>query len=182
MKLIHRKVPQAFLEVLPEGLKFLHKHGKDYLVVEQLLCANGHSLMSPSVRIHDEPSIRIAVTRPSGSGQIFIDAFWGSHAKLYDFIPQPAEAESYGSSFAQATCPECGVSLLADRTCNRIGCDAVKSIVFHLPGKDDVIYVCARLGCPDHSIVVGGVPQAVIREVSEITYFGHGEDDQFRGI
>ena len=178
MELIHRKVPREFLEVLPDGMKFIHKHGKEYLVVEELLCPNGHSLMSPSVRIHDEPSIRIDVRRPSGVGKVFIDAFWGSHAKLFDFMTVGDESIAH----AEALCPQCGASLLVDRQCGRIGCDSAKSILFRLPGDDDRIYVCARMGCPDHSIVVGGVPQSVAEAVSEINFFGHGEDEMFKGI
>lgn len=178
MQLIHHKVPRDFLEMLPEGMKFLNRHGKEFLVVERVTCPNGHSLMAETVRIHDEPSIRIAVERSGGDGHVFIDAYWGSHAKLFDFL---ADA-SRPIVDAHAKCPECGVSLLVNRACSRIGCGSAASIAFRLPGAGNVIYACARLGCPDHSIVVGGVPTTLTEAVSEINFFGEGEDDQFRGI
>lgn len=178
MQLIHRKVPREFLEMLPDGMKFIHHHGKEFLVVEELACSKGHSLMEESVRIHDEPSIKIAVERPNGLGLIFIDAFWGSHAKLYNFMPAPDEKVT----FAAAHCPTCGESLVVDRPCGRMECDSQRSFKFHLPGHENVIYVCSKLGCPDHSIVVGGLPQRLTRLVSEINFFGYGEDEQFKGI
>ena len=178
MQLIHRKIPREFLEMLPEGMKFIHRHGKEYLVVEELLCPKGHSLISPSVRIHDEPSIRISVSRPNGTGLIFIDAFWGSHAKLFSFMPAPGE----NLAVLKASCPECGVSLTRPRRCSRPECDSETSIAFNLPGENDVIYVCAKLGCPDHVLIAGGVPHRLNRAVSEINYFGYGEDEQFKGI
>jgi hypothetical protein len=178
MQLIHRKVPREFLEMLPDGMKFIHRHGKEFLVVEELMCPNGHSLMEESVRIHDEPSIKIAVERPNGLGLIFIDAFWGSHAKLYDFMPAPSEEVTY----PVAHCPECGASLVIKRSCSRMECDSDRSFVFHLPGENNFIYVCAKLGCPDHSIVVGGVPQHLTKLVNEINFFGYGEEEQFKGI
>jgi len=61
MELRHTKIPVRFLERLPDGLKYLHRNGKEYLVVERLTCPNGHSLMATSVHIHDEPSIRFKV-------------------------------------------------------------------------------------------------------------------------
>jgi hypothetical protein len=179
MQLIHRKIPREFLEMLPEGMKFIHRHGKEFLVVEELLCPNGHSLMVESVRIHDEPSIRISVERPEGSGLIFIDAYWGSHAKLYNFIADP----SHPMDYAQAHCPHCGASLVVDRSCGRIDCGSQKSLMFRLPGEGNAIYVCAKLGCPDHSIVVGNVPAQVAKEVDQINFFGYGDDDEaFGGI
>lgn len=104
MELIHRKIPREFLEILPDGLKFIRKHGKEFLVVEELFCPNGHSLMGESVWIHDEPSIKIAMDRSNGIGRIFIDAFWGSCAKLYDFFPAPSEETTH----LKAQCPFCG--------------------------------------------------------------------------
>ncbi|MBU8913751.1 MAG: hypothetical protein KOO61_06970 [Spirochaetales bacterium] len=178
MQLVHKKVPREFLEMLPDGVKFIHRHGKEFLVVEELSCPNGHSLMAESVRIHDEPSIRIAVERPNGTGRIFIDAFWGSHAKLYDFLPAPSEDMIH----IEARCATCGVSLSVERPCGRMECDSQKNFLFHLPGENNFVYVCAKLGCPEHSIVVGGVPQHLNKLISEINYFGYGEDEQFKGI
>lgn len=179
MQLIHRTIPREFLDVLPEGMKFIHRQGKEFLVVEELLCPQGHSLMVDSVRIHDEPSIRIAVDRPEGKGFIFIDGYWGSHAKLYTFLADPTHPLHY----AQASCPHCGVSLVVERSCGRMECDSAHSLMFRLPRKGDAIYVCAKLGCPDHSIVVGDVPQTVREEVDEINFFGYGEDSEaFGGI
>jgi len=179
MQLIHRKIPREFLEMLPEGMKFIHRHGKEFLVVEELLCPNGHSLMVGSVRIHDEPSISITVNRSEGPGLIFIDAYWGSHAKLYNFIADATHPMDY----ADAHCPHCGVSLVVERECGRMECDSNRSIKLHLPGEGNFVSVCARLGCPDHRIVVGDVPSRIIEAVSEINFFGYGDDDEaFGGI
>lgn len=177
MKLVHRTIPREFLEMLPEGMKFITRQGREFLVVERLLCPNGHSLMSESVRIHDEPSIRITVERPEGPGQIFIDSYWGSHAKLYDFMPDPARPMEY----ADAHCPVCRASLVVERRCGRLGCGSDRSLKLRLPGEGNAIFVCAKLGCPDHTIVVGDVPAPVIEQVSEINFFGYGDDDEIFG-
>lgn len=178
MELIHKQVPPEFVEMLPEGMKFIHRSGKEFLVVEEVRCPEGHSLMAESVRIHGEPSIRFDVARPVGTARIFVDSFWGSHAKLFSFLPTSDETFVY----AQAICPTCGCSLIQERRCPRVDCESDRSIVFNLPSADSLIYVCARIGCPDHSIHVGGVPTDLAERVSEINYFGYGEDEQFRGI
>lgn len=178
MQLVHRKIPREFLKVLPEGMKFVHRHEEEFLVVEQLYCARGHSLMVDSVRIHDEPSISIAVKRAEGAGLIFIDAYWGSHAKLYNFMADP----SHPMLYADAHCPHCDVSLVVERECES-PCRSTRGLVFYLPGGENRITVCARLGCPDHRIVVGGAPLKVQEEVSRINFFGYGiDDDAFGGI
>ena len=185
MQLIHRKIPREFLDMLPEGMKFINRHGQEFLVVEELLCPEGHSLMVDSVRMHDEPSIRIAVHLPGrdeeqdASGLIFIDAYWGSHAKLFNFMADPTHPMDY----ADARCPTCGASLLVERSCGSLDCGSTRSLRFSFPGEGNAIYVCARLGCPDHSIVVGNVPAEIRDEVNEINFFGYGDDDEaFGGI
>jgi hypothetical protein len=179
MRLVHRSIPREFLEVLPEGVKFIHRHGKEFLVVEELLCPQGHSLMADSVRIHDEPSISIAVQLRDRTGLVYIDAYWGSHAKLFDFMADPESPADY----TDARCPHCGASLAAPGDCARIDCDSNRSLVLRLPGDSNVITACARLGCPEHRIIIGGLPQRVQEEVSRINFFGCGVfDEAFEGI
>ena len=38
MQLKHTEIPLRFLQQLPEGIKYIHRHGKEFLVVEQLYC------------------------------------------------------------------------------------------------------------------------------------------------
>lgn len=178
MELRHTKLPVRFLEHLPEGLKYLHRHGKEYLVVEQLLCPRGHSLMASSVHIHGEPSIRIKVRAGQSEGFIFVDAFWGSHDKLYSFLPVHGPQEPV----LETSCPECGASLIVEEPCTQPGCGSTKCILFLLPGGTNRIYVCARHGCPWHRMDISELPKSVSRSVSEVNYFGHGEDDAFQGI
>lgn len=176
MELIHRRIPQEFLERLPEGMKFIHRHGSEFLVVEEIFCPKGHSLMADSVRIHGEPSIRLAVDLPgSREGLIFVDSFWGSHAKLYSFQQQT-------QGVVHAHCPDCTTSLMVDRVCSDEGCDSRQGIALHLPGSGNVVTVCARLGCPDHELVVGGLASDALHAVSEINFFGHGDEEMMGGI
>lgn len=178
MELIHKQVPTEFVEMLPEGMKFIHRAGKEFLVVEEVRCPKGHPLMAETVRIHGEPSIHFDIRRGGQQNRIFIDAFWGSHEKLFSFLPAPGES----LVTVDAICPTCGASLMEHRECPRVDCDSDRSIVFRLPGEGNVIRVCGKVGCPDHSIHVGGVPSDVARLVDEINFFGYGEEEQFRGI
>jgi hypothetical protein len=178
MELHHTKIPVRFLERLPDGLKYLHRNGKEYLVVERISCPNGHSLMATSVHIHDEPSIQFKVRTGGQEGFIYLDSFWGSHVKLYSFLPVGSDS----GPVLQTFCAECGVSLDADEPCERPGCGCARCIVFHLPGGANRILVCARLGCPWHRMDVSELSKAVSRSVSEINYFGHGEEEAFQGI
>lgn len=172
----HRSIPAEFLDNLPEGLNVIHRDDKDYLVVQELLCPSGHSLMVESVRIHDEPSIRIAVDRPEGTGLVFIDSYWGSHSKLFSFLADSRRPMGYIDAF----CPHCGASMTVNRRCGNAACTSTRGLKFSLPGHENAIYVCARLGCPDHRIVINTVPQSIAQEVNEIQYSARGiEDEKF---
>lgn len=51
-----------------------------------------------------------------------------------------------------------------------------------LPGTDNRILVCARLGCPGHKVYIHDVPARTNKAISEINYFGAQIDDIFKGI
>lgn len=178
MELKTPKIPEEFIETLPEGMKFVHKHGKEFLVIEDVRCPNGHSLIAESVHIHGEPSININVSIENQKGNFYIDAFWGSHAKLYSFLPVLKNVDPV----IQAFCPVCGVSLLTESGCEQENCDAKEHIFFNLPEAGNRILVCAKLGCPGHKIEIQNIPEDVNEVVSEINYFGAQMDDIFKGI
>ncbi len=178
MKLTHTNIPVELLLDLPEGLKLVRRHGKEYLVVESLQGPDGVSLISETVRIHGEPSIRLQIRLGNREGRIFVDSFWGSHAKLYGFLPErTAEGD-----VVEASVPESGTSLMVDRRCTVPGCSCTRAIEMLLPAGGGKVYVCARLGCPGHAIELASLPKPVSESVSRINYFGAGNlEDRWLG-
>lgn len=177
MKLVHNSIPVEFLQAMPEGMKLVNRHGNEFLVVEAVYSRDRTPLVSESVRIHGEPSIRLAVTVGESKGLIFVDAFWGSHAKLWGFLPSQTDDDQIVS----AAVPETGESLMIERTCDVEGCSCTRGIELVLPGGENTIQVCARLGCPGHRIVLADLAKPVEDSVSGINFFGAGslEDDWF---
>jgi len=178
MKLIHKHIPDHFLKAIPEGIKFVKKQQKDFLVVEKILCPKGHNLMADVVCIHGEASIKTRLMIGKSEGLVFIDAFWGGHAKLYNFIPDVLSA----GPIVRASCPDCGADLVVEQKCHEDGCDSTQAILFNLPGNKNVIYVCAKLGCPGHRMEIINLPRRVLEQVSDINYFGAQADDIFMEI
>ncbi|MBU4198661.1 MAG: hypothetical protein KKE37_07170 [Verrucomicrobia bacterium] len=178
MKLIHKKIPAHFLNAMPEGVKFIKKHQQDFLVVEKVYCSKGHNLMADVVRIHGELSINFRLQVGGSEGLVFLDAFWGGHAKLYNFIP---DVSSTGP-IVNALCPACGMSMIVKDKCRQAGCDSSQAICFALHGNQNKIYVCAKLGCPGHRMEIGNISRRVLEQVSEINYVGVHADDIFMEI
>ncbi|MDR2588402.1 MAG: hypothetical protein LBC67_03145 [Spirochaetales bacterium] len=176
MQLVHNEIPREFLNVLPEGIKFIALHGRNFLVVESVFCPQGHSLRVDTVKIHGEPAVHIGVRIGAQEGGIFIDSFWGSHNKLYDFIPGESEA------VVEAFCPVCGASLMVNDVCKAEGCGGEAHIQMLLPGGKNRVLVCGRLGCPGHRLALQAAPGSLVEEVSAINYFGTHIDDFFGGI
>ena len=175
MELLHSEIPREFLEVLPDGIKYIARQGKNFLVVEEIRCLKGHSLMENDVRIHGEPSIAMAVKTSDRTGSFFLDAFWGSHKKLYDFLP----AEGAVLEFC---CPVCGESLMINESCGLAGCGSSRYIQLLLPGSRNRVLVCGRLGCPEHRLDIQSVSGRVMEKINEINFFGSQIDDFFGGI
>ena len=169
MKLTHSTIPPEFLKLIPRGMKYVMRNGKDFLVVEQVFCPNGHSLMVDHVRLHGEPSISMNLRIGKAEGTIYLDSFWGSHDKLYNFIPNPKEADAAKND---AMCPACGCSLVTKmkKACKH--CGSGRIIVMHLPGAQNKILACAKLGCPWHKIVAEDIAHKVTEAVDDINYFG----------
>ena len=178
MELPSKKIPQEFLSSMPDGIKLEQKQERIFLVVEKILCPEGHDIIEDKVQIHGEPSIRVKADTGKSCGHLYIDAFWGGHRKLFDFVPV-FDSENMDLS---VSCPICDTSLMVKRNCNYEGCDSQDSFILPFPGGQNKIYVCARLGCPGHHIEVQEVSGNIIEQVDEINYFQTYEDDLFQGI
>jgi hypothetical protein len=174
MKLAAKKIPEKFVRALPRGLRLVKKEGRDFLLVESAFCPKGHNLVVDSVRIHDEASIKLKIAIRDEIGFVYVDSFWGSHAKLFSFIPLLSGLDQL---FVEAHCPYCDVPLVEEFTCRHRGCGSDRSIRILLPGGKNAIHVCARLGCPGHVLDVVDMPRSVVETVSGINFFGAGGDD-----
>jgi len=177
MELTPKDIPVEFLRVLPEGIKLVRRGGHPYLVMDRLEDFNGNSLMDNSVHIHGEPSIKLKVRVGSAEGFIFVDSYWGSHAKLYSFIPDFSSGNT-----VKAFSPVDGSSLMVPWKCPVEGCGEDHGIELHLPGGLNTIIVCGRLGCPGHHINVKKIEERINNSLSSINFFGQGEDELFGAI
>jgi hypothetical protein len=176
MKLAATKIPEKFVRAMPRGLRLVKKDGRDFLLVESAFCPRGHNLVVDSVRIHDEASIKLKITIRDESGLIYVDSFWGSHAKLFSFIPLLSGPDQV---FVEAHCPYCDVVMVEKYKCGQKGCGSEQSVRLALPGGKNAIHVCARLGCPGHVLDIVDMPRSVVQSVSGINFFGVGGDDPF---
>jgi hypothetical protein len=178
MELLIPQIPPDFIRTLPKGFRLIERSGHQFLLVEELFCPVGHGLIVESVRVHDEPSIKLNVEIGDSTGALFIDSYWGSHAKLFSFIPSALGSCPY----VQACCPHCGQNLGEDYQCDEPGCASEKGILLTLPGEGNRIHVCARLGCPGHKLEITDLPREVVHRVSSINFFGAGVDEVFGGF
>lgn len=178
MKLNVSKIPSEFRKAIPKGFRFIRRNQKDFLLIESLFCPNGHNLIVDNVRIHDEASIKLKVDIKKKSGYLFIDAFWGSHSKLFSFVPDASESNTY----VKTCCPYCDVDLSENFECDQENCKSEKCFILLLPGGRNKIHVCSRLGCPGHILEINELPHELIDSVSKINFFGAGMDEIFGGI
>lgn len=177
MKLTAKRIPDEFVRTIPRGFRILKKQDHDFLLVDSLFCPHGHNLIVDSVRIHDEASIKLKVVINNEPGLLFVDAFWGSHSKLFSFIPKISGKDTI---FVEAYCPYCDAPLTERHACTQKGCGSDSCVLLMLPGGMNKIHVCAKLGCPGHVLEIVDMPQKLVRSVSVINYFGAGSNDPFR--
>ncbi|MDA3955243.1 hypothetical protein [Oceanispirochaeta sp.] len=177
MELKANKIPDEFRMIVPRGMRLVKRQEEDFLLVESVYCPKGHNLMVDSVRIHGEPSIKLEISFGGQKGLIFVDAFWGSHAKLFSFLPECGEGDHL-----EGFCPYCHVPLREEYSCHIEGCDSKSALVLHLPSSTGKVYVCDSLGCPGHFLDVNSLPHEMTESISGINFFGHGSEDLFGGL
>lgn len=179
MDIVRKEIPKQFFDSIPRGIKLIKKGSDTFLVVENLFCPNGHSLMSTSIQIHGANTIKFKISDGFSGGFLFLDAFWGSHSKLYSFIPKHSESLD---SF-DICCPVCSVSLLVKDRCKEDGCKCEKAVQMNLPGRNRIV-ACARLGCPGHRIEIKDAPHKISEAISEINSYveSFDENDYFKGV
>jgi hypothetical protein len=174
MKLSPKRIPERFARAIPRGFRLVKRQDHDFLLVESVFCPKGHNLVVDSVRIHGEASVKLKIVAGGEKGFVFVDAFWGSHEKLFSFIPAAGGKEPL---YAEAFCPYCDAAMNERHACQVKGCGSDRSILLGLPGGKNAVHVCARLGCPGHELEIVDLPAQVVRAVSGINYFGAGSDD-----
>ncbi len=180
MELRTKAIPDSFKQNIPKGMRLLWKQDVEVLLVESLFCPNGHNLLVDSVRIHDEPSIKLKIRIDDQPGYVFLDSIWGSHANLFTFMGHGLDPDAK----VDAYCPYCDVHLNIAEGCADIDseCRCDEQIVLFLPGKKNKIIICPRISCPHHELIVEEIPMPVLQELSDINYFGTGQEDIFGGI
>jgi len=179
MEIFRKEIPKEFLESFPEGMKLVRKNYENFLVIEKVLCPNGHSLMDESIQIHGVPAIKFRIKNSFNQGYLFVDAFWGSHSKLYSFIPKHSESlEAF-----EIECPVCGVSLMVEEKCSLSSCGSMKAVQLKLSDKNRIV-ACSRLDCPGHRVEIMKLPSNVTMAVSNINFYGENFDnnDFFMGV
>jgi len=178
MKLHNRDIPELFRVHTPLGFKVSERNNHEYLVVTSLCCSNGHNLITEQVMIQGEPSIKLDVTIGRRSGLEFVDAFRGSHAKLFNFFPEKIDDHA----FVSARCPKCGVPLMESFHCREPECSSEQGIVYTLLCIGSRVHVCAAMNCPSHELEAVDLPYEphdMIIRVSHINFFGEGAEDMF---
>ncbi len=175
MKLKNIHIPHELRQTVPPGFRLEQRGDNEYLIVESIFCRHGHSLLVESVKIHGEHSIKLKVRIGKKEGIVFVDAFWGSHAKLFSFLPDQVT----DNTLVEAYCPVCGTSLMEEYHCCESDCDCNRGIVLYLPGNRNTLHVCARLNCPGHHLNIIDIPEEVVNTISAINYFGVGAFEIF---
>lgn len=178
MELKVTEIPQEFRKVPPLGFRLEKRGEHEFLIVESIFCPHGHSLLSHSVKIHGEPSIKLRIRVNDNEGIIFVDSFWGSHAKLFGFLPENITPDT----LVEAFCPVCGVSLMEEYHCEEDNCHSTRGMYFYLAESSNKVHVCARLGCPGHDLDIVDISHELVESLSAINYFGTGADDIFGDI
>jgi len=104
-----------------------------------------HSLMHPDTIIDGYPAIRVTISFDNKHGWLALSSLYGSHkvVSLYEIPP---------GTILNIFCPHCHAELIGGAKCGACSAPMVPMIV----RGGGVVQICARRGCKEHILDVGG--------------------------
>ena len=119
------------------------------LIVRELFCPAGHSLISGRAVFNGYPGILLGVGLNGNKGLVALSPICGDKTKISLDIDLPED------SIVNLFCPTCGINLPRYATC---GCGADLTALFLTCNASfaDCIGVCNRIGCINARFVTNG--------------------------
>lgn len=122
---------------------------KEVLVVKELYCPKGHSLLNPRASFNGHPGIVVRVTAAAGQGLMALSPIYGVKSRFaLDVDLQPGELVSL-------RCPTCDTELPTHSPCS-CGGQIVAMFLTPQASFGDSIGVCNRIDCTNATLIESG--------------------------
>jgi predicted metal-binding protein len=134
------------LEKTRTGLDIVKVETDERIFPVEVSCSRcNHSLMHPDTIIDGYPAIRVTVSFDNKHGWLALSSLYGSHkvVSLHEIPP---------GTIVNIFCPHCHAELIGGTKCGACGAPMVPMIV----RGGGVVQICARRGCKEHILDVGG--------------------------
>lgn len=134
------------LEKARTGLDIVKVETDERIFPVEVSCSRcNHSLMHPDTIIDGYPAIRVTVSFDNKHGWLALSSLYGSHkvVSLHEIPP---------GTIVNIFCPHCHAELIGGTKCGACGAPMVPMIV----RGGGVVQICARRGCKEHILDVGG--------------------------
>lgn len=134
------------LEKASTGLDIVKVETDERIFPVEVSCSRcNHSLMHPDTIIDGYPAIRVTVSFDNKHGWLALSSLYGSHkvVSLHEIPP---------GTIVNIFCPHCHAELIGGTKCGACGAPMVPMIV----RGGGVVQICARRGCKEHILDVGG--------------------------
>ena len=119
------------------------------LIVRELFCQAGHSLISKRAVFNGHPGILLGVGLDEGKGFVAISPVWGDKTRISIDIDLPVD------HIVNLFCPTCGIDLPRYANCG-CGADLTALFLTRYANYNDCIGVCNRIGCINSRFVTNG--------------------------
>lgn len=119
------------------------------LMISELFCPAGHSLISPRAVFNGYPGILLGVGCNENKGLVALSPIYGDKTRVAVDIDLPEQ------SIVNLFCPTCGMDLPRYARC---GCEADLRALFltREASYADCIVVCNRIGCINAQVTASG--------------------------
>jgi len=134
------------LEKTRTGLDIVKVETDERIFPVEVSCSRcNHSLMHPDTIIDGYPAIRVTISFDNKHGWLALSSLYGSHkvVSLHEIPP---------GTIVNIFCPHCHAELIGGTKCGACGAPMVPMIV----RGGGVVQICARRGCKEHILDVGG--------------------------
>jgi len=136
--------------VIPEPIQSDNIKDGKVIVITNVYCQKGHSLIDKKAMFNKHPGIVLNVEQSEKKGKIALSPIVGDKARIC------LDIDLEEGKTINMFCPECGIELPVHSPCD--ACDKDLLAMFLTPSGDfnNCIAVCNKVGCPKANIISSG--------------------------
>ncbi len=135
--------------IIPNPMKSEVSTNQKTVIISELYCPQGHSLLNPRTNFNSYPGIYFKVTSPTQQGFVALSPIFGQVARI------AIDIDLISGAIMELRCPHCDILLPIHSPCN-CGGNLIALFLTRSNDFNDCVGICNRVDCRNFRIIESG--------------------------